>query len=103
MLGGLNVNSGTVDSHATSIGSAASYFTKEGLSPTDGKSTITANAKSKAAYNKAQQGVSGFGTAIDKDAKNIRSLGVAFKEFDNMVGNLAKSGGKPIGSLPMKQ
>jgi len=92
MADGLKVNAAQVESDAAGISTAAQYFTAVPLVPADSESTITANGKGQAAFNNAQSGIASYGSALDKDAANIRSLNVSFKEFDEMMGQLAISG-----------
>ena len=88
----LNIDKEKVEENASTIASAAGYFTPAVLTPFDSRTTITANEKSQTAFSKAQSGIGAFGTALDKDVANIRSLNVSFQEFDEMMGELSASG-----------
>lgn len=94
----IDIKDGKAEQDASGISSAAKYFSGSSLTPIDSRSTITANQKSQDAFNTAQSGITSFGAALDQDAENIRSLGVAFKEFDEMMGRLSAGGGSTSSS-----
>lgn len=85
MPGTININEATVEGDAAVIANASSAFTSVGLSSTDGESTISANANSQNAYNKAQESIADFGETLNSDVANIRSLNLKFKEFDELI------------------
>lgn len=84
----LQVNSGIVDEAANKINGASQYLTGQGLSSADEKSTITAVNNSSVSFKNSQTLVTSLGATLNQEAENIRSLGVAFKEFDEMMGEL---------------
>lgn len=88
----LQVDRDTVESEAQTIGSAVEYFKSSTLTPTDTRTTLTANEKAKSAFETAQEGIGAFGAALNQEASNIRSLNVAFEEFDSMMGKLSANG-----------
>jgi len=97
----LNVNEVQVEDDAAGIAGAAQYFQAVPLSSVDNNSTITANGRGQEAYGKAQSNIAAYGSALDQDVANIRSLNVSFKEFDNMMGQLSKNGSRvPTISAP---
>ncbi len=84
----INVKSGAASSEASNISSAAEYFSGQTLTMQDTVSTITANANCKEAFQASQNCARSLGSALDTDAQNIRKLGDAFEEFDQMMGAL---------------
>ena len=101
MADGLNVNEVQVESDAAGISAATQYFQAVPLSSIDNNSTITANSKGQEAYEKAQSNIAAYGSTLDQDVANIRSLNVSFQEFDNMMGQLSKNGSRvPTISAP---
>lgn len=88
----IKVDREIVEGDASQIAAAAGYFCAKALSPTDGKSTISAKGKSIAAFNRGQSGIGFLGRALDTDVANIRSLGVKFEEFDSLMGELSRNG-----------
>jgi type VII secretion effector (TIGR04197 family) len=83
----LNVNQETVNEQADAL-SAAVHFETKTLTNIDNESTITANTGGKNAFQSSQATASGLGNALDKEAENIRSLGVSFEEFDQMMSTI---------------
>jgi len=97
MGGGLRLDDERISLEANSLAGAAGYFNAKTLGSADTRSTITANGSSKNAFRSAQDNIASFGGALDKEAENIRSLNLAFKEFDAMMGMLARGGNLPSG------
>ncbi len=77
-----------VEEDATRIEGAAAYLRQAPLNPQDMRTTIPANAGSKAAYVDSQERIYQLGILLDQEVKNIRGLGAAFIEFDEMLGRL---------------
>lgn len=90
----IKVNHGAVETNVEAISGAIQYFEQVALNPSDGKSTITANAKGQEAYGKSPKVKKIFGDAIQKEASNIRSLGVTFQQYDEMLSELWEKGFK---------
>lgn len=88
----VNVNGESAEGFATEINGAARYFQENPLLPCDEKSTISANGRGKTAYYEAQMAVSLFGTCLEQEAANIRSLGASFEQYDEMLALLWESG-----------
>ncbi len=90
--GRLKVDRAIVETDAAQIASASSYFSGTTLGSIDGKSTIDANGKSKGVFYSGQSNIIALGKAVDTDVINIRSLGLKFDEFDELMGELSKRG-----------
>lgn len=88
----IQINRQNVEEDAAQIESAASYLIKVPLDSQDTRSTIPANAKSRAAYEGSQERLFILGNLLDQEVENIRGLNTAFLEFDEMMGRLAESG-----------
>lgn len=76
------------------IESAAVYLTAVPLDSQDIKTTISANTNGKAAYQRFQERIACLGVMLDQEVDHIRSLNVAFTEFDEMMGRLMEKGGR---------
>ena len=94
MAGEIRVNQHQADESAARIDSGAGYFTNSPLVPQDTRTTIPANANGRAAYGRSQSCMEELGSALDQEVRNIRSLNAAFTEFDEMMGELAKTGSR---------
>lgn len=90
----IRVNHGSVQADAAQVESAASYLRNVPLTPQDTRTTLLANANGKSAYGRTQDGISRLGVLLDKEARNIRSLGAAFTEFDEMMGRFGENGSR---------
>lgn len=88
----IKINQIAVKENSESISKAAQYLKEETLSSKDNSTTITANGKGQEVYNKSQKLLEALGKALDQEAGNIRSLGVTFQEYDEMMTKLRKSG-----------
>lgn len=88
----IRVNQAAIEANVEAISGAASYFNDAALTPVDSKSTVTANARGQEAYAKFQKMKNKFGNAIKQEANNIRSLGVTFQEYDEMLSELWENG-----------
>lgn len=85
MTKSIKVNKDTTSSIASGITGASSNLRLNPLVAQDCRSTITANKRSKTAYDKIRNATSKFYETITVDAQNIRSLGVKFDEFDRDI------------------
>ena len=88
----IKINQIAVKENSESISNSAQYLKEENLSPKDNSTTLTANGKGQEAYDKSQKLLVALGQALDQEAVNIRSLGVTFQEYDEMMTKLRKSG-----------
>lgn len=95
----IKVNQAAVEANATAISGTNQYFTGTALTPMDNRSTISANAKGQEAYAKSQAILESFGTAMEQEIANIRSLGITFQENDKMMVETIESIGETIGSI----
>lgn len=84
----LNIDTQIIDAEAETITSAAGYFVPHPLKSRDYESTITANSNEKTANYTGSQVMSLFGNVLDQDAKNIKELGIAFVQYDEMLANM---------------
>lgn len=92
MSGEIRINDAAVEEEADAISGAAAYFMEDLLIPSDSKTTITANAKGQEAFAKAQKLIASFGSSMEQEVDNIRSLGAVFQEYDDMMGELLENG-----------
>ena len=74
---------------AAQIESAAAFFKLDSLSPRDDNTTIVANDNLHCRFEEAQDLIVLLGQAMDKEVGNIRSVGMTFEEYDNMLADLA--------------
>lgn len=86
------INLDASEEYSSNIQSISNYFSVTPLVPEDSRSTIAANQNGKNAYYKSQEALDKFADALDKDAENIRSIGLAFKECDDLISGLYESG-----------
>ncbi|MDD3361693.1 MAG: TIGR04197 family type VII secretion effector [Hespellia sp.] len=91
-MGNMNINSASVEGSAAQIANAANCFQIRNLSSQDSRSKISANANGKRAFQEAQANMQAFAVALDQDAANIRSLNVAFHQYDAMISDMLKNG-----------
>lgn len=90
----IQVKRESAEADAVRIESAAACLAAAPLDSQDMRTTIPANASSKAAYQRFQERIASLGTMLDQEVNNIRSLNVAFTEFDEMMGRLTADGGR---------
>lgn len=81
-----------VEEYAEAVDGAARYFKENPLVPCDTRSTISANGRGHCAYYHAQEVIAAFGSCLEREAANIRSLGAEFAEYDAMLAELWNSG-----------
>ena len=84
----INISMDTIDADAAEISNASDYFIPKALEQRDFESTITANSNETSCAYQSQQLLALFGTTLDQDAQNIRSLGLSFIQYDEMLANL---------------
>lgn len=85
----IQIDQGMVEEKAGKIEGAGKYFKNSALSPQDTRTTIPANRNAKAAYGRAGGRMEKLRAALYREVENIRSLNVAFVEFDEMMGELS--------------
>lgn len=85
----IDVNLVQSESDATQIESVALYLQENSLNPVDEATTLEANANLHAAFDLSQSVVANLGEAMDKEVLNIRSVGNAFEQYDQMLADLA--------------
>ena len=90
----INIDQGRVEEKAGQIGGAAAYLVNVPLTPQDNKTTLPANEKGRAAYGRSQERIAALGNLLDQEVKNIRGLGAAFTQFDEMMGQLRGNGNR---------
>lgn len=88
------VNQNDVEESSAALTSAASFLSFRPMSPTDDRSTITANANSKLAYNSSGALLASLGECIDAEAKAIKETGLKFKEYDDMIARYMEQGNR---------
>lgn len=89
--GDINIDECTTAEYADSIINAG-RFEKGVLTPCIGSNTLTADSECEAAFNSEQTAFVCLGDALNKDGESIRSVGVSFSEFDNMLAQLMDVG-----------
>lgn len=94
MAQNIKINQTEVKENSELISKTEQYLSEETLSSKDNRTTLTANGKGQEAYDKSQKLLAALGQALAQEASNIRSLGLAFQEYDEMMTNLRKSGSK---------
>ena len=85
---GIQIDQEILEADAQLITDMSLYFKGKSFGAMDMQTTISANANGKNAYSSAQVLIETFGEAMDREAKNIRELGLEFKEFDETYANL---------------
>lgn len=86
------VNQTTVASQSSAVSDAASYLVMRDLSSKDTKTTISANDKSKQVFLESQLLIECLGMNMDTEAENIHSMGLEFKEYDEMLAEFVDLG-----------
>lgn len=77
-----------VETDVEVISNTVQILIEDTLSSEDGISTITANEKAKSSFSNGQQIKALLSKTLTQDVKNIHSLGLAFSQFDEMMGKL---------------
>ncbi len=88
----IKVNEISVEYDATLISGIAQYLKEDILCPLDNRTTITANKKGQETFAKAQKVIACFGEAMEKEVLNIRNMGAAFVEYDELMARLIEDG-----------
>lgn len=87
----IQINNTAVDQDAESISGIAEYLKERPLYESDGKSTINAVMRNRAAYQNSQLVLSRLGRMLEDEADKIRSMGLNFLEVDEMEAQLIES------------
>lgn len=86
----INVNKSTVNTYSEGVSGTAKGFEYDQLKSTDYETTISAASNGRKAYYSAQRADVLLGNCLEQEAKNIRSLGVAFQQYDEMLASVAE-------------
>ncbi len=92
MAENIRVNQGQAEKDAALMDSAAAYLGNVPLTRQDTRTTLPANERGRSAYGRGQERISRLGVLLDVEAENIRGLGAAFVEFDEMMGRFKENG-----------
>ncbi len=84
----ISVDEVMVEGDAAVIDTANEALCAKEISPTDDESTIQVNSILKNSYNKQKDSLSDYGTTLDEDVANIRSLNLEFVEFDLLINTI---------------
>lgn len=87
------INEDRVREGVKELEGAAAYLKNTPLSLQDQRTTLSANLGGRLSYERAQHNLACLGTALDREAENIRGLHIVFEEFDAMLGRLSGGGG----------
>lgn len=97
----ISISSSSAEADAQAMSGLSRYLCAAALIPADSASTITANGKCQTAFAKAQSEISVFGETMEQEAANIRSVNLAFSEYDELISTLMESGGRvPVITAP---
>lgn len=77
-----------VEANVKAISGATKCFEPVALNPSDNRTTITANAKGQEAYARCQSVKQNFGNSIKQEMSKLRSVGVMFQQYDEMLSEL---------------
>lgn len=86
--GNIESNVNQTENDASKIKSVSDCFQEDSLNPRDHETTLIANANLHAAFDLSQSLMVSLGAAMDKETSNIRSVGVAFEQYDQMIADL---------------
>lgn len=85
----------TAEEDIQKIENATTYFQADTLCPSGSTMTLQADANLHAAFEASQSLIAALGEAMDKETANIRSIGVEFQQYDQMLADLtAQLGGQ---------
>lgn len=90
----ISISSANAESDAQAMAGLAQYLCETVLIPADSKSTISANGKCHTAFIKSQQEIAAFGITLEQEAANIRSVNLAFVEYDELISTLMGNGSR---------
>ncbi len=75
----------SVSQNVKMLNMISQLYSPRTLSPSDEKSTITANEKGQNAFSRAQTEVQLFSDAMGKEVENLSIIGLTFEEEDNIL------------------
>lgn len=84
----IRVNQAAVEANVEAISGVNQYLEETALTRADNRTTVTVNAKGQETYAKSQKVKKNLGNMMQQEAVNIRSLGVMFRQYDNMLSEL---------------
>ena len=90
--GEIAVNQGVVSSYSGGYNDAASYLSANMDIDLDSKSTISAKTNSYNAYMIGEALLENLGVHLDTEASVIRSTGLTFEQYDEMVAGFIANG-----------
>lgn len=90
----ISISSANAESDAQAMAGLSQYLCAAVLIPADSGTTITANGKCHTAFAQSQLELSTFGEALEREAGNIRSVNLAFAEYDELMSTLMASGSR---------
>lgn len=82
---GIYINFGAVQEEASQIEHAADVFQAGTLNPEDSVTSLEEDENLHLAFNISQELLVALGVTMDREATNIRSIGNAFEEYDQMM------------------
>lgn len=92
MAENIHINQEKVQEDAGNLEAVSACLKAAPLEKQDSRTTLPANENSRMSYERSQKNIADLGAALTKEADNIRKLGIAFEEFDEMAGSLAERG-----------
>lgn len=90
----IQIDMEVIEERSTNISGSAEYFKVYSIEPRDYESTITANSNETIAACGEQQILGLLGATLDKDAANIKSLGLEFIQYDRMLATMYETKGE---------
>lgn len=85
----------TAEEDIQQIENATTYFQADTLCPPGSTMTLQVDANLHAAFEASQSLIAALGEAMDKETVNIRSIGVEFQQYDQILADLtAQLGGQ---------
>lgn len=88
----IKVNQMAVEANVEAISGVNQYLEETALTLADNRTTVTVNSKAQEAYAKSQKVKKCLGNMMQQEVSNIRSLGVMFRQYDNMLSELWQNG-----------
>lgn len=89
MAENIYINQKKVRETAVSLETVTACLKEIPLQNQDIRTTLPANTNGQISYERAQKNLAELGVCLAKEAQNIRELGAAFTEFDEMARSLA--------------
>lgn len=92
MAENIHINQERIEEAAGNLGAVSAYLKEVPLAVYDSRTTLPANENSRISYERSQKNLAELRNALAKEIQNIRGLGLAFAEFDEMTGSLTERG-----------